>query len=372
MTRGTTPARRRYPSRLASAAAAILAAILFAPPQPLSAAPTPRPENRQEQTVDPNQREDTGRVVLDSGHVDIGPHYRGETWTVRVHDDTVVPSVWRQPSDVVIRVRDSAVLPIPDDEAYAFLGQRPGTPVYVVPQTQNRDVVWVGWNTQDPGVMEAIQRGVTMKLAGVQGPGSLIVYLQSGNLGAPQVLWDSTKTLPQDLWVDTNTHTHANWVFTTPGVYLVALEISADLADGGSVTGTGVLRFTIGDATGTDDAFAASFPVVATPAAGTAVPAPDAEAAPPAEGGGLPAAAGATVVTIVVGLVLVGVVIGVLVRGARAKRRAEVERVAGRTGPVADRDTARATEQDTARAADRDTARAAEQETATARREGDR
>ncbi|RKR86844.1 putative ABC transporter-associated repeat protein [Micromonospora pisi] len=350
MTRGTTPARRGYPSRVAGAAAAILAAILLAPPPPLSAAPTPAPDGRQEQTVDPNQREDTGRVVLEGGHVDIGPHYRGGTWTVRVHDDTVVPSVWRQPSDVVIRVRDSAVLPIPDDEAYAFLGQRPGTPVYVIPQTQNRDVVWVGWNTQDPRVMEAIQRGVTMKLTGVQGPGSLVVYLQSGNLGAPQVLWDSTKTLPQDLWVDTNTHTHANWVFATPGVYLVALEISADLADGRSVRSTGVLRFAIGDATGTDAAFAAAFPMAGapSPAAGTAAPspAPSAGAGPPAEEGGLPPATVATVVTIVVGLVLVGVVIGVLVRGGRAKRRAEAERAAGRTGPVAGQDTATAWPED--------------------------
>ena len=51
------------------------------------------------------------------------------------------------------------------------------TPVHVVPQTENREVVWIGWNTQDPGVMEAIARGVTMNLLGVQGPGSVVVYL---------------------------------------------------------------------------------------------------------------------------------------------------------------------------------------------------
>ena len=285
-------------------------------------------------------------MVLNSGHVDIGPRYRGETWTVQVHDGTVVPSVWRQPSDAVIQVRDTAVLRVPDDAAYAFLGQTPGTPVYVVPQTQNQDVVWVGWNTQDPAVMDAIQRGVTMKLAGVQGPGSLIVYLQSGNLGAPQVLWDSTKAFPQDMWVDTNTHTHANWVFAKPGVYLVAVEITADLAGGRSVTGTGVLRFAIGDATSTDEAFAARYAAASAPATGGSAaapaPAPDAGATPLADEGGLNSAAGATVVITVVAVVLIAVVVWVLVRGGRAKRRAEAERAAVRTASGAGPDTASA------------------------------
>ncbi|WP_326556161.1 choice-of-anchor M domain-containing protein [Micromonospora sp. NBC_01796] len=328
---------RDHPRRLAASVAVILAAVLLAP-SPADA------DDRRGQTLDPNQREAAGRVVLDSGHVDIGPHYRDGTWTVRVHDDTVVPSVWRQPSEAVIRVRDTAVLPIPDDPAYAFLGQRPGTPVYVVPQTQNRDVVWVGWNTQDPGVMDTIQRGVTMKLTGVHGPGSLIVYLQSGNLGAPQVLWDSTKTLPQDLWVDTNTHTHANWVFGGPGVYLVALEITADLADDRPLTGTGVLRFAVGDTTGTDEAFTAGYPASGTPAGGDTTPAPgtapipapasDAKAGPSLDGDGPDPAILTTVVITVAGLALVAAAILVLVRGRRAKRRAEAERSA--TVPTAE------------------------------------
>ncbi|MFK3983567.1 choice-of-anchor M domain-containing protein [Micromonospora sp. NPDC050397] len=325
-TRDGTRARGYRSRRLAAATAAILAAILLVPP-PAAA------DDRRGQTLDPEQHEAAGRVVLHGGHVDIGPHYRDGRWTVQVHDDTVEPSVWRQPSDAVIQVRDPAVLRVPDDPAYAFLGRRPGTPVYVVPQTQNQDVVWVGWNTQDPAVMDVIQRGVTMRLTGVRGPGSLVVYLQSGNLGAPQVLWDSTRAFPQDLWVETNTHTHANWVFAEPGVYLVAIEITADLAGGGSATGTGVLRFAVGDGTSTDEAFAAGYADVAAPATGgTPTPAPT-SAATSSSGGTRPRPAVlAGVVTGVAGVLLVAAVSGVLVRGSRAKRRAEAERTAGRTG----------------------------------------
>jgi surface-anchored protein len=280
----------------------------------LALAPTPQPGGLG-QTLDRDQSVATGRAVLETGHMDIGPRYRDGEWTIQIHDDTVVPPVWRKPSDAVLRVRDTAVEQVPDDPAYAFVGQPAGTPVYVVPQTQNQDVVWVGWNTQDPGVMEAIARGVTMNLLGVQGPGSVVVYLQSGNLAAPQVLWNSTKPFPQPLWVETNTHTHANWIFSKPVVYLVAVEITADLADGKRVAGREVLRLAVGDSTAIDDAFAAAYT--------GSLPSPDATQSPAAaaepDGDRSEVVAGALIAAAVL---LAAVLLWVSVRGARARRRA--------------------------------------------------
>src|SRR5687767_7413562 len=146
--------------------------------------------------------------VISDGHVDVGPRFVDGRFTLQVYDDPT----WRPIDDVVLQVRDEAILSVPDDPAYGFLKQKPGTELFVIPQTQNPDVVWLGWNTQDPEVMETIDRGVTMTIAGVQGPGTLDVYLQSGDFAEPDVLW------PEPLWVDVNTHTHANWVFTKPGV----------------------------------------------------------------------------------------------------------------------------------------------------------
>jgi putative ABC transporter-associated repeat protein len=298
----------------------LVAAVLTAG---LAAAPTPAPDGLT-QSLDPNQREATGRAVLEQGHVDVGPRYRDGKWTIQMHDGTVVPPVWRQPSDVVLRVREAAVERVPDDPTYAFLGQQAGTPVHVIPQTQNPDVVWLGWNTQDPGVLGAIGRGVTMNLLGVQGPGSVIVYLQSGNLGAPQVLWNSTLPYPQPLWVDTNTHTHANWIFSKPGVYLVAVEITADLAAGGQVSERSVLRLAVGDGISVDEAFAAQYTAGPLPTgAASASPTTAAVAADPGDGGG----SGGTLAVVlgVVAVAFAGVVVLVLVRGARARRRAAAE-----------------------------------------------
>jgi surface-anchored protein len=281
----------------------------------LTLAPSPAPDDL-DQRVAADQTVTAGRAELGAGHVDIGPRYHDGEWTVLVHDDTVVPPVWRSPRDAVIRVPDAATQEVPDDPAYAFLEQEPGTPVHVIPQTQDPDVVWVGWNTQDPGVMDAVDRGVTMSLLGVQGPGDLTVFLQSGSLGAPDVLWSSRQPYPQPVWVETNTHTHANWVFARPGVYLATVEFTAELAGGGTVTAREVLRFAVGDRTTADAAFAAAFTEPLPSAAEAAAADPDAD--PPERGSHLLAiGVAAAAMVVAAGLVWVGW------RGRRVRRRAE-------------------------------------------------
>jgi putative ABC transporter-associated repeat protein len=300
---------------LIAAVALTLAAVLAG--GPVVAAPSDPPTDGPAQTLDPNQAEANDRAVLPAGHIDIGPRYRDGKWTIQIHDDSAVPSVWRSPADTVLQVRDTARRPVPDDPGYAFLGEKPGTNVYVVPQTQQQDVVWIGWNTQDPGVLKAITRGVTMDLRGVQGPGRVTVYLQSGNLGAPQVLWNSTTAFPQPLWVETNTHTHANWVFAQPGIYLLAVDISADLADGSRVTGGAVLRFAVGDQTEPDDAFTAAF---TTPLAAASSAAARPAADDPGTRAWLPP------VLIGAGALIIVVILGVALRAAAVRRRAERQR----------------------------------------------
>ncbi|MFI2276294.1 MULTISPECIES: choice-of-anchor M domain-containing protein [Catenuloplanes] len=266
------------------------------------------------QSLAPDQGQAAGPAVLETGHVDVGPRFRDGAFRVQIHDDEATPPVWRSPDEAVIRVRDTAAQEIPDDPAYAFLGAPAGTSVHVLPQTQREDVVWLGWNTQDPGLLERAGRGVTMNLRGVQGPGKLTVFLQSGTLGAPQVLWNSDDAYPQALWVDRNTHTHANWVFGAPGVYLVALDVTAELADGGTATASTTLRFAVGDAASPDEARAATI-TVASPSAAPAVPAAD-RGFP----GWLLGVLG------LAGLLLVALLVSVAVRGAAVRRRAERER----------------------------------------------
>ncbi|MFC8849494.1 MULTISPECIES: choice-of-anchor M domain-containing protein [unclassified Micromonospora] len=300
---------------------AVAAVIMLATTQTPARAEGPTPGLGQSIAAD--QPLATGRAELATGHVDIGPRYVDNRWTLLIHDGTQARPVWRNPDEALLRVSDAALQTVPDDPAYAFLDIDAGKRVYVVPQVQNPDVVWLGWNTQDPRVMQTIDRGVTLTLLGVRGPGSLTTYLQSGNFAPPQPLWRSTESKAQPFWAEVNTHTHANWVFSAPGVYLVAVQASADLINGETVSATGTLRFAVGDAANAAEAYAATadIPAAAGPAAADEDRAADDE----------PAGTSTTLLIIALAGMAVLLVIGLLIlllRGRGAKRRAEQERAA--------------------------------------------
>lgn len=253
----TAPVRRSAPRPLRLLAGLVIAILLAALPVPARA--------EGDDSLDQKLGEDRivrGNRTLSTGHADIVPKFddRGR-WRLMIHDDAARQasggSVWRHPGQSVITVPDGARRPAPEGEAYEFLGVSPGDPVHVLPQTQNTDLVWLGWNTQDPEVMKRIDRGVTLSLTGVQGPGRVATFLQSGSFGPPEVLWQSGRKSPQSSWIDVNTHTHANWVFTRPGVYLVEITVAADLTDGSHVSDTQQFRFSVGSGTSSKDALAA-------------------------------------------------------------------------------------------------------------------
>ncbi|WBB71160.1 choice-of-anchor M domain-containing protein [Micromonospora sp. WMMD812] len=290
-----------------------------------SVAPNPaaakEPTPGLSQSIAADQPLATGRAMLAAGHVDIGPRYVDDRWALLIHDGTQAKPVWRDPDETLLRVSDAALQTVPDDPAYAFLGVDAGKRVYVVPQTQNQDVVWLGWNTQDPRVMQTIDRGVTLTLLGVQGPGTLTTYLQSGNFAAPQPLWRSADPAAQPFWAEVNTHTHANWVFTEPGVYLIAVQVSADLISGEKASATGTLRFAVGDATSTDEALAATADL---PTAHGQAP-PDGDRTEP---GASTDGANSQLLVVLSGaaILLAAGLVFLLLRGHGARRRAEQER----------------------------------------------
>jgi putative ABC transporter-associated repeat protein len=322
----STRSLRRPPSVRAVALAAMLVGTLgLAGP---AAAQTDQDANL-DQAIRAEQPVARGEKTLADGHVDIGPRFVDGRWTLLIHDDQAKemdakpghPSVWRHPERTVLQVTDDALQTVPDDETYGFLPAKPGDRVHVVPQTQDPDVVWVGWNTQDPDVMERIDRGVTMTLTGVQGPGDLVVYLQSGDFGDPQVLWDSTAK-PKPAWVDVNTHTHANWVFSRPGVYLVRVRIAAELVDGSTVSDARDLRFAVGREASPAAALAARWtgPEPEVDSSESAGAAGDAAAD---DGGG--GSSGMVVPIVAIALALVAVLAATVLRGRRARARARTE-----------------------------------------------
>jgi putative ABC transporter-associated repeat protein len=245
-------------------------------------------------------------VVIADGHVDLGPRLVDGKWTVEIRDDTGDGPVWRNPSDVVLQVADAARTTVPDDPAYGFLGP-PGGEVWVLPQVQDPDVVWPGWNTQDPSITGVVGREVDWRLHGVEGPGRFELFL-TGNFGAPETIFSSGRPYPQETGVEAGTHVHGNWVFTAPGAY--SLDVEMATADGRGDRATLKVHVGPGDPA---TAFPTAVPSPSTPGTATARPADT------TTGGGLP-----TVWIAVAGGVLVlGVATAFVVRSRRASRRSD-------------------------------------------------
>lgn len=215
---------------------------------------TPSGDPALEQNVAANEPTSQTPAVIEAGHVDLGPRLIGGKLTVSLRDDSAASPVWRDPNKTVLRVRDGALIQVPQGEDYKFLAD--SKRVYVLPQTQKTQLVWLGWNTQDPAVTKLIQGGVNMRIEQVKGPGRSWLILQEGTFGKPKVLADSAASA-QDIWVDTNTHVHANWIFSKPGIYLVKVSFKATGVDGKTYQATTTLRFAVGDATSTTNALKA-------------------------------------------------------------------------------------------------------------------
>lgn len=192
------------------------------------------------------------QVVLSKGHTDaVDVHYEGGALSLQVHDDTVSPAVYRDPADVTFHALPASAVEVPDHPDYAFLGPA-GTTVWMLPQVQDPDLLWPGWNTTtlQSGVFAG--DAVTMSLVDVEGPGDVWVFM-SDALGLPLHKFRTDDGLPDALQVPVHTHAHANWAFSATGTYTLTFQADATLA-GGTPVSTGPVDYTfvIGDLAGPD------------------------------------------------------------------------------------------------------------------------
>ena len=309
----------------------LVAALLIIAGAPSSFAdPSPDPDLAQSVAAHEEWSNEASEISV--GHVDLGPRLIDGQWRAGLRHDAESGAVWRDPNQTVLRVSDAAVMTAPDSADYPFLADVAGKPVYVVPQTQNPSVVWLGWNTQDPAVTATIDRGLTMRVGPVSGPGRAWLFLQSGTFGKPLLLADSGAA-PGDVWIDSGTHVHANWAFSAPGTYTATVTFLGTTTAGEAVRASTTLRFAVGDAASASEALAMAAPAAAdaasagasasssgaAPAASGAAPASSSSASG-ASSGGLPDWAFLVIIAVVAASLLV---IGALVVARSRRSRAE-------------------------------------------------
>ena len=310
--------------------ALLVSALLFIVGAPSSVAdPSPDPDLAQSVAAHEEWSNEASEISV--GHVDLGPRLIDGQWRAGLRHDAESGAVWRDPNQTVLRVNDSAIMTAPDSADYSFLADVAGKPVHVIPQTQNPSVVWLGWNTQDPAVTATIDRGLTMRVGPVSGPGRAWLFLQSGTFGKPLLLADSGAA-PGDVWIDSGTHVHANWAFSAPGTYTATVTFLGTTTAGEAVNASTTLRFAVGDAASASEALAMAAPAASgsgsgsePPAAGTSQGPGSSESTSSSPEGGLPDWAFlAIIVSVALSLLVIGALVVARSRRSRAEQAAAI------------------------------------------------
>jgi surface-anchored protein len=183
----------------------------------------------------------SAQTLLDTGDADIGIGY-DTTWNLHVHKEALPNAGEYEPGDALLQVNGQAEIPVPAGAQWSFLGSA-GSPVWVLPQSQDPNLLYLGLATEEILSDVFVNDRVTLSLTGVSGPGNFSVYAVS--LGNPNVFMDSSDGISSadSLVLPTGTHQHFNFGFTAPGDYTIGLEASGTLVAGNQFTQSGSVDY---------------------------------------------------------------------------------------------------------------------------------
>jgi len=180
-----------------------------------------------------------GSTILSSGHIDYASRIVGGKLESLIKDGTTQSTVWREPSGVVMWLKPSSRISLP--AGYSSVGAA-GSTVWQIPQTQNPNLAWLGWNTESITSGQAASP-VTWALNSVEGAGTVNVYLQGAFGGVQSVVFSNGGSHNIDL----GKHVHGNWAFSAEGIYKLNLTQSITLANGTVSSDTETLTIAVGD-----------------------------------------------------------------------------------------------------------------------------
>ncbi len=193
--------------------------------------PTPAPDNGgNHENPTPASSLLSDPVEIARGHLDVrltqANGENGVTYGLAVKDDSLTnarTSVMRTVGSTTLTVAPNARFVRPaslSDPSYDVLGPV-GTATYVLPETQNSDIVWPGLSTE--GVdYAALPDGADMTLHLAEAPvGARVAFFQGGTFGSGAKIHFDSSTGDGVVHTTESTHMHGNWVFSAPGTYRI-------------------------------------------------------------------------------------------------------------------------------------------------------
>lgn len=181
----------------------------------------------------------SAQVFGDGGHFEVKVKYEeGFELEVENHDTEEEFEV----SNVLFFAGANTRTTIPGGSQWGFLGGNAGDPIWVLPQDQIADQLYLGLATE--GLPDIFATDITFELARFSGPGQF-AFWQTDSFGDPIELFSTANGLGDSFTLPIDSEFHANWGFTQTGIYSVGLRVSATLLDG-TVVSSDVTDVTFG------------------------------------------------------------------------------------------------------------------------------
>jgi hypothetical protein len=185
-------------------------------------------------------------TILTTEHVDIGVGYEGGDWDLHLHDED--NQVELEADDTLVYVGSEAKTTQPGSSTWSFLGAGAGNDVWILPQTQNNNLVFLGVAGEEieAGVFDG--NVVNLFLSAVRpgsGTGHFSIY-SVDSFGAPTVRMASSDgiTSADVLPVPVGGHAHYNFAFTGTGIWEVDLFAQGSI--GGNLVTSDVQTYYFG------------------------------------------------------------------------------------------------------------------------------
>lgn len=203
----------------------------------------PSPTTSSTTTASTTTSSTVPKHVMSIGHADAFEiTVSGSTLVAQIKDDSGSSPVFRDPAQTILHVKPESQITLPDPPgAFSFLGAG-GSPVWLLPQVQNSNLLWPGASTERIGSGVLQGNSVNWTIQSVTGPGGLHVF-QNGAFGTPQIWFTTGAALPQTKPLAVPAHVHFNWAFGATGTYTVVMRADATLVAGTPVT-TGPVTYT--------------------------------------------------------------------------------------------------------------------------------
>ncbi|MCC6508448.1 MAG: choice-of-anchor M domain-containing protein [Pirellulaceae bacterium] len=182
--------------------------------------------------------------VQKTGHADIGVNFEDDAWDLHIHDHE--PDTEYEPSEALLYVgADARTIRVGDsaNAAFDFLGVPVGSAVFVLPQVENNNLLYLGIGGEE--LAEGLLAGdvARLRLAAVSGPGQFSIWQSGLTPTTPKLIMATSDGIDasDEFDVAAGSHAHANFAFTKIGFYevtFVAMGIDADgqATDSGMVT----------------------------------------------------------------------------------------------------------------------------------------